>query len=287
MARPLPRAIALSTLVALSACMPPSWGAAALLHPHRATVPAAPDLPHEEVSFLGEGGVPLHGWRFRAAVPSRGVTVVWFHGIADTRASGAWIARRLTARGFDVLAYDGRAHGASGGDACTYGVLERRDLSRALDALGIRHAALVGHSLGGAVALQAAAEDRRVEAVVAASAFSDLETVAHERAPWFASDAQVSEALALAEREAGVRAAEASPAAAARLVEVPVLLLHGGRDAETPAAHSRRIRAALRRGELRIVPDAGHDDVLGKAWTGVEAWLTSLFPLAPAVSAAP
>ena len=52
----------------------------------------------------------LEGWLFRAAGLRRGVTVVWFHGIADTRASGTWIAERLVPRGLDVLAYDARAH---------------------------------------------------------------------------------------------------------------------------------------------------------------------------------
>ena len=126
-----------------------------------------------------------------------------------------------------------------------------------------------------------------IEAVLAASAFSDLEAVARERAPWFASDAQVREALALASREAGVRLTEASPLAAAPRVHVPVLLVHGSRDAETGPAHSRRLHAALARSELRLVAGAGHDDVMGAAWPGIEAWLVSLFPAAPLVSPAP
>lgn len=182
--------------------------------------------------------------------------------------------RRLVPLGFDVLAYDGRAHGESGGDACTYGALERRDLGRALDAIGARRALLLGVSLGGAVALQAAPEDDRVAGVVAVASFSDLEAIARERAPAFASEGQLRAALALAEREGRFRVAEASPAKAAARIRVPVLLVHGAEDRETRPAHSERVLAALAGPrEFLLVPGAGHGDALGRGWVAVAAWL--------------
>jgi len=275
-------AVLAAAALALSACMPPSWGAAALLHPYRRPVPSPPSLPHEELAFEGEGGVTLRGWRFPASGSSRGVTVVWLHGIADTRASGTWIAERLVSKGFDVLAWDARAHGASGGAACTYGVLEKRDLSRALDAAGVRRAILVGHSLGAAVALQAAAEDPRVEAVVAISSFSDLEAIARDRAPWIASEAQLREALAIAGREGGFAVAEASPVSAARRIRVPVLLVHGADDRETRSVHSERILAALAGpSSLLLLPATGHNDAPGRGWREIEAWLDAAAPPHP------
>jgi alpha-beta hydrolase superfamily lysophospholipase len=138
--------------------MPPSWGAAAILHPHRRHVIRTTSLPHRDVAFENDG-VILRGWRFPAMTPNRGVTVVALHGIADNRESAVWIAEQLVPKGFDVLTYDSRANGESGGDACTYGFYEKRDLSRALDQLAIQRAILVGNSLGAAVALQAAVED--------------------------------------------------------------------------------------------------------------------------------
>ncbi len=63
-------------------------------------------------------------------------TVIYLHGITDNRASGIWVAERLVPSGFDVLAYDSRAHGDSTGDVCTYGFHEKRDLSRVIDRLG-------------------------------------------------------------------------------------------------------------------------------------------------------
>ncbi len=257
--------------------MPPSWGAGALLHPQRRHVTSQPALPHRDVAFVGDGAL-LRGWLFPAASRS-GTAVVVLHGIADNRESAVWIAERLTAMGFDVLAYDSRAHGESGGEACTYGYFEKRDLSRALDALGIRRAILVGNSLGAAVALQAAADDPRVVAVVAADTFSDLESIVRERAPFFASDVQIREALALAGEQAHFRVPDASPVLAARRIHVPVLLLQSADDRETSRTHSERVLAALAGPrELRVVLGAKHGEAIGKAWSAVEAWIFGFIP---------
>jgi pimeloyl-ACP methyl ester carboxylesterase len=235
-----------------------------------------PALAHREVLVQADGAM-LRGWYFPGARPPSGATVVYLHGSADNRASGLWIAERMVRAGHDVLAYDSRAHGESSGDACTYGYREKRDLSRALDALGVSRAILVGGSLGAAVALQAAAEDPRILAVVAAATFSDLETVARERAPWFASEGQIREALAIAERQGEFEVAAVSATLAARRVRVPVLLVHGADDAETPPAHSERVFAALAGPkQLRIVEGAGHSDALGRVWPEVEAWIEAV-----------
>ncbi len=260
-------------LATLPGCMPPGWGAAALLHPRRQAPGPEPALPHRDIAFCSAGAT-LRGWRFAAREPRREAAVVYLHGISDTRASGTWLAERLVPLGFDVLAFDLRAHGASGGDACTYGVLERQDLARALDLLGGVRVVVVGVSLGGAVALQAAAEDRRIQAVVAAATFSDLESIARDRAPWFASERQLRRAFRLAEEEGKFRIAEASPVLAAPRVLAPVLLVHGAADRNTPPVHSERVFNALGGArELRLVPGARHAEALERNWPAVEDFI--------------
>jgi uncharacterized protein len=216
---------------------------------------------------------------FRAAGARRG-TVIYLHGSADNRASGLYVAERYTARGFDVLLYDSRAHGESDGDSCTYGYYEKDDLRRAIDGVQLKPVVVIGVSLGGAVALQAAAVDPRIATVVAVATFSDLRTVATERAPSFASNRNIEDAFRLAETTAHFRVDAVSPVAIAKDISVPVLLIHGQDDRETPPAHSQRVFAALRGPKrLILVPGAGHDDALrADAWSAIDEWLDSAVP---------
>jgi uncharacterized protein len=258
----------------------PGWAAAALLHPPRIRLDRGfleNDVRRQEFTLRGEG-VALMGWRFSAQSKSRPRprgTVVYLHGVADNRASSRGPAERLTALGFDVIAYDSRAHGDSEGQFCTYGYYEKQDLQRVIDAIDRRPIVVIGTSLGAAVALQAAAEDARIDAVVAAESFSDLRTVATERAPRFLPSVLVRRAFAEAEARGRFDVDEVSPVRAAARINVPVMIVHGAVDRETPPEHSRRIYDALTgRRTLVMVDGAGHNQSLGAAtWRRIERWL--------------
>jgi hypothetical protein len=200
---------------------------------------------------------------------------VFLHGIADNRASGIGVIRRFVPRGFDVIAYDSRGHGESDGDTCTYGFFEKDDLRAVLDTVRGGPIVLIGTSLGAAVALQEAADDARVSAVVAAETFSDLSTVAAERAPFVFTPASIRAAFGLAEARAHFSVDAVDPAAAASRIACPVLLVHGADDRDTPPDHSRRVFDALRGSkELVVVPLARHNGSLTpEVWTKVEAWI--------------
>jgi hypothetical protein len=255
--------------------MPPSWAAPALLHPARKAMTAQPPLPAENVEIAGEG-VVLKGWLFRATGERRG-TIVYLHGVADNRASVVGVAQRYVPRGYDVLAYDSRAHGDSSGEACTYGYYEKRDLMKALNFLQAPPVAIIGVSLGAAVAIQTAALDARVASIVSISTFSDLRTVASERAPFFASAANIRDALALAETQGHFVVDEVSPLKAAAHLSIPVLLIHGAEDHETAPAHSERVYKALA-GPKRLVllPKTGHGVGLTEpTWKIIDEWVAA------------
>jgi uncharacterized protein len=263
----------IATVAAAAGCGPvPGWAAGGLLHPARRPVDPALAARYGRLTFAGEG-VALEGWKLPARGTVRG-TVVYLHGVADNRGS-ALGAAHLTERGFDLVAYDSRAHGNSGGDVCTYGFYEKQDLRRVLDVIDRGPIVVIGSSLGAAVALQAAGEDERIVAVVAAESFSDLETIAIERAPRFLTKRSIQKAFAIAEDKGKFKVDEVSPARAARRIKVPVLLLHGAVDRETSPSHSQRIFDALRGPKrLVVVPDAGHNQALSdKTWPIVVEWL--------------
>jgi uncharacterized protein len=270
-------AVALAVLLAAPACMPPSWGAAGLLHPTRRKQKRQPMVPAEAVRWQG-AGVALEGWWFHTTAGTPRGTIVYLHGVADNRGSSAGIAEHFVPAGFDVVSYDSRAHGDSEGDDCTYGYFEKTDLSRVLDKLARPPFVVMGTSMGAAVGLQAAAEDRRIEGVIAIAAFSDLRTAAVERAPFFASRSNIESAFRLAEASAHFRVDAVSPALAAPRIKAPVLLIHGDRDEETPHAHSVRILGALG-GPKRLLTIAGgghREGLRPEAWREIDGWLAGI-----------
>jgi pimeloyl-ACP methyl ester carboxylesterase len=271
--------VAVGLAVATVTCQLHTIGASALLFPARQVTRAATPPACADKTFIGVNGVRLVGWHCASqSQPRRGV-VVYLHGIADNRSSAAGIVGRFTSRGFDVIAYDSRAHGASEGEHCTYGYFEKADLQRVLDQSGAERAIVIGHSLGAAVGLQTAAIDSRVRAVVAASTFSDLRTIATERAPFIFSKRSIGSAFSRAEQDAKFRVDDVSPLAAAAAITIPVLLVHGEADRNTSPAHSSRVFDALRGPkQLLMVPAAGHNDVLnGGVWRRIDEWVVNNF----------
>ena len=267
----------LGAAVLVAALQSPSIAAQAILHPPR----VSRDLPTPagciERAFDG-AGVLLQGWQCQSDGVPR-ATLVVLHGVADTRASVAGMVDRFRRRGLDVVAYDSRAHGESGGDSCTYGYFEKQDLQRVVASLRPGPVVLLGTSLGAAVALQAAAGNPRVTGVVAAEVFSDLETIANDRAPRFIPGWMVRRALRIAEERAAFVVADVSPVRAARSITVPVLLIHGTQDDATPPDHSQRVLAALGGPKrLMLVEGARHNESLRDpgAWIEIERWIDAL-----------
>lgn len=94
------------------------------------------------------GGKP-----FDAAKP----TAVMVHGVLHDHSVWILQSRYLAHHGWNVLALDLPGHCRSGGPAAT-SVEQAADWVLAvLDAAGVKHAALIGHSLGSLIALEAAA----------------------------------------------------------------------------------------------------------------------------------
>lgn len=252
----------------------PSVAAGGLLYPARRHVAEPTPIGCSDAVFAGEG-VTLKGWRCGGGGPRRG-TVVFLHGIADNRTSVRGAVARFTGMGLDLVAYDSRAQGESTGTVCTYGYWEKRDLRRVIDEVGQGPIVLVGTSLGAAVALQEAPDDPRVVGIVAAESFSDLCTVARERAPRFLSEDMIRRAFSIAEARGSFRADEVSPVEAARRIRVPVLLIHGALDADTPPDHSRRILAALGGPKALILVEGAHHNESLRAddtWRRIEGWV--------------
>jgi 3-oxoadipate enol-lactonase len=96
-----------------------------------------------------------------------GPPVVLLHGLSATRRNVVQGSRALLRRGYRLIAYDARGHGASS-PGTRYGYPELiEDLEAVLDDLGLDRAALVGSSMGAATGMAfAMRHPERVAAVV-------------------------------------------------------------------------------------------------------------------------
>ena len=114
--------------------------------------------------------------------------------------------------------------------------------------------------------------------MIAAETFSDLRTVAIERAPFIFTRAIVEQTFQLAKRQGQFRVDAFRPLRAASEIKAPVLLIHGERDTDTSPDHSRRVFAALNGPKrLLIVPEAGHNNsIRPEAWHEIENWLEQI-----------
>ena len=141
-------------------------------------------LPLDEIVFLSRDGTRLAGWFLRRSSGGEGApdtpTLLLLHGYRDRKEQMLPHAEYLYEAGYNVLLFDFRASGGSEGDAVTFGTREQGDARGALDYLQARgdvdmqRVGLQGLSMGGAVAIMAAARDDRVAGVIAEAPFKDL-----------------------------------------------------------------------------------------------------------------
>ena len=126
------------------------------------------DLSHEEMHFKTADGLTLAGWY---VPPQNGAVVILLHPYYGNRLGVLPVARMLMRHGYGVLMYDQRASGESEGDVRSLGWLDIDDVRLALDWLRLRQAGakvgVFGCSIGGAMAMAAAAQNPSIGAVAA------------------------------------------------------------------------------------------------------------------------
>lgn len=231
----------------------------------------------QEFDIRTKDSVLLHGWKVRAAEP-RGDWVLLFHGVADNRIGMLGQAAVLLSSGYSVVMMDARAHGASEGELTTYGWLERDDARAVVDALEesekVRHLFAFGESMGAVIALQSAAVEPRIEAVVAEAPFASLREASYDyaglqRFPWLGKTLFRAGAWTMIHRgeaEARFPPDAVSPENSVAARAFPVLLICDAEDATLPCRHSERIYAAARGPkQLWRVPRAFHTAAIGFA----------------------
>lgn len=248
--------------------------------------PSDAGLPQENVTIIATDGVQLRGWLVRQPKKlrkSKG-TVIYLHGVGDCKTGGIALTKFLFQRGYTVFLYDSRHHGESGGSYCTYGFYEKHDVSTVIDYLKSRkdlsvgNVALFGTSMGAAVAIQAAAIDSRISAVIAEASFTNLRTIFVDyqrriiKLPWhFLRNV----AMTRSQKMANFKARLVAPIEDVRTLKTPILFTHGTEDSFIKPLYSKMLyEAANEPKKLLLINGATHNDVWDVGGTLYEHVLT-------------
>jgi pimeloyl-ACP methyl ester carboxylesterase len=225
----------------------------------------------DDVAMIAGDGAPLRAWYIHQERGNRNAALL-LHGLGDNRMGTVGYAQILLAHGYDVLMPDARAHGISGGQIATYGLLEREDLRRWFEWLQVRdHPQCIfgfAESMGAAQLLESLDAEAGFCAVIAESSFSNFREIAYDRmgqqvhaGSWVGRTLLrpvVEIALAYTRLKYHLNLADASPEDTVARTRIPVLLIHGRADSNIPVRHSRRIQLRNPAVVLWEVPGADH-----------------------------
>ena len=198
----------------------------------------------QEVTFVADDGVRLHGWLFRCSgglQPAGGI-LIWFHGNAGNVCDRAPIAAELARRGVATLVFDWRGYGKSEGRPSESGLFRDALAAYAFARTISDDIAVYGESLGGPYAAYVAAH-RKVRCVVIENSFPSLRAIGnalYRPLPlgWFVPFALDT-----------VRWLNAA--------NVPVLVLHGRNDAVIPFALGQQLYDNLRVPKEFVISETG------------------------------
>jgi uncharacterized protein len=229
--------------------------------------PADFNMPYEDVTVRDSEGLKLVGW----FVPSQnGAVIMVQHGYKSTREKMLEEAQMLYRHGYGILLTTVRAHDYSEGEKITFGMQEVNDMDAWYQYLITRpdidpnKIGELGNSMGGMLAIQYAAQNKNIKAVVANSTFASLNDTVSEAVTKFSHLPAFPFASLIvfwAERETGFKTEDIDTTKwIAQISPRPVFLMQGGEDAFVSTDSGMKLyEAAGEPKELWYDPTVGHN----------------------------
>lgn len=207
-------------------------------------------LAHEVVEFSTADGVRLKGWFVPAPGGESGRTIIFCHGWGSNRGEALRDTWFLSEQGFNLFYFDFRASGESKGTVASVGYLETRDFDAAYEFLKNNrpHAAeavgVFGTSMGGSVAVYAAAKYPEISCLLSENTFLSYERVVANwswrrlKTPYFPL---VAMTLFFVRRKLKNDPEPYSPLYNAPRVKCPAMFINGDHDDLVPLADAERL----------------------------------------------
>ena len=225
-----------------------------IVHPQKVALPAfssniVPDF--KNVSFQDVNKtVELKGWLFESGNSDK--TVILAHGYQANRLQfkekSLDMIKAFLSKGYNVLAFDFRNSGESGGKITTAGFYEKDDVLGAVQFVksrGSKQIFLMGFSMGASASILAAAENPDIKAVIADTPYSDLnELLENSLQEWTTLPAVPFNKVTMLSLRVltGIDLAQVSPKnAVANLSPRSLFLIHMEGDKKIPASNSQEL----------------------------------------------
>lgn len=229
-----------------------------------------PEGAAEEITFTSvEDNLKISGWFFASRQTQPAPAIVLCHGVWTGRRECLPLALRFLNAGYNVLCFDFRAHGQSGGRFTSVGRHETNDVIGAVHYLSQRpevdpaRIGVIGFSMGAAATIQAAARCEQIAAIVADSAYAtflDAARYSFKLVTKLPHYPVAPIAMAWAKWIVHVDANHMRPVDdIGRIAPRPVLITHGELDEIVPVRHAHTLfKAAQEPKDLWIVDGAHH-----------------------------
>lgn len=223
---------------------------------------------YKDIQFGSFDGLTLKGWLFKT---TSNKLVIMIAGLFPNRVNvdyqGMWIAKDLVDEGYNVIMYDSRARGESGGNRASYGYNEGKDVVSVVDfakgeGFKKENIALLGDSTGAVAVLMAAPDLKDVGALIIDTATSDYKPNIVDRLwvekkvpPFFSPGIFFFTDRVFGLNINGVKPIEKMP----QVGERNFLFLHGGLDETFPVEESKKLLAAANpASKLVVFPNGNH-----------------------------
>lgn len=254
-----------------------------LIHPESKPIKLTPQsvsLPYEPITFESrKDHVKLKGWVMKPANAThkwvvlshgyRGNRLIW--PTIDKGKDGLKFMKMLVQNGYNVVAFDYRNSGESGGSQTTVGYYEQLDLDGAVDHIVEKdpqaQVALIGWSQGAATTLMSASHSPAVKLAVADSSFSNLSNYLKTNLPHWSHLPQYPFTAIILNFWipvlSGLDTSKVAPINAVEDFDGPILLVHSAADQAIPIKNSKKIYERYRQSKditFKIFPKAAHTE---------------------------